>query len=723
MCSQTLSYAQQPGVRPPKDNKKTKGVVAQVGSEEEMVYLNVQDQDIRDVIIQISKATSKNFIIDDKVRGKVTIISERPMSKEEAYQAFLSALEVAGYTVVTGPGGIIKIVSLKNAARSPIPIHVDTTPYTDSFVTRLISLQNISANEMATAIKNLISPAGNLFAYPKTNTLIITDSGTNIDRLMKLIKELDQEGPQEVLEIIPIKHANAKEIAQTILDLFKSEKKTTRTTRTRRGSTPALEDMAEVSKIIADDRTNSIIVLASKRAIGKVRSIIAKMDSPIGREGKIHVYHLNHANAETLAQTLSALTSGSGNKVASKGKKGASGVSSAQLEGGINIVADETINALIITASPKDYRTLVKELIEKLDIPRRQVYLESIIMELRIEKEGEYGIKGYGGKYLGAFLPFASSFGAADPSNFANVFSSGGLLGGVISRDTINIDVPVAGGGTQTTTMPAFAAFLNLIQVYSDTNIVSTPNILTLDNEEAEISIVRKIWIPQTTNTATGLSTQSYEPQDVGLTLTITPQISKGRSVRLVINSKLENLDGAVPTTVNQPPPPTTKREIKTTVVAMDGQTVVLGGLMEDQISQTKHKVPLLGDIPILGFLFSSTKNTKKKNNLLVFITPYVIDDPSDFALITKRKIEERNRFISSNYGKRKQRAIKKMIAIHREDLLEYAPPIPTTPYPGTQNNQTPPGAQTPQTYQTPATTTYPTATQTGVPQDIDLGY
>ena len=189
---------------------------------DDMVYLNVQDQEITDVIRQISKATKRNFIIDGKVKGKVTIISEKMMTREEAYQAFLSALEVAGFTVVSGPAGMLKLVALKDAVSSPIPIHVDSTPYTDSFITRLVTMENISALDMSNAIKGLISKDGNLMAYPATNTLIITDSGTNIDRLMKIIKELDQEGPQQTVEIIPIHYADAKQVASMVLNLFES---------------------------------------------------------------------------------------------------------------------------------------------------------------------------------------------------------------------------------------------------------------------------------------------------------------------------------------------------------------------------------------------------------------------------------------------------------------------------------------------------------------------
>lgn len=704
---------------------------------DEMVYLNVQDQDIADVIRQISKATSKNFIIDDKVRGKVTIMSEKMMTKEEAYQAFLSALEVAGFTTVIGPGGIIKVVSLKDAVSSPIPIHVDSTPYTDSYVTRLIPLKNISALDMSNAIKGLISKSGNMFAYPATNTLIITDSGTNIDRLMKIIKELDQEGPQQVLEIIPINYADAKELAQTVLSLFELEAKGGAQAAAGAKRAPGaaeMSDIKDVSKIIADERTNSLIVLASKRAIDQVRDIIAKLDSPLemADTGTVHVHYLKYANAKDLAATLSAITSGKGpapaapKPAAAGGKEGAAAQAPtvAQLEGGVSIGADETTNALIITASAKDYKTLVDELIAKLDIPRRQVYLEAIIMELEVEKKGQQGATGYGGLASSSLMGFAGTNlgdmsavkGVFDPTSF---FSMPGLLGGLLSRSTVSIDIPSTSGTSTTVNLPAFAAFLNFLQTYRDFNIVSMPNILTLDNQKASIEVTRIQYAKKVSQGGTTgfLQTEPIE-MPAGLTLEITPQISEGDAVRMEIHQKLENF-------VGEPDPatgaaPKTKREITTAVMALNGQTVVLGGLMEDKTTHTKAKVPLLGDIPLLGFLFRNNSSSTTKSNLLVFVTPHVIKDPSDFGDVTKMKIEQRNTFIESNFGKRQQKSIYETIAAHRADLLAYSPQLNSNPR-GigaeiTPAASGPSSSAAPMPYQPPAPAPLPTPTSAPMP-------
>ncbi|MDO8520139.1 MAG: secretin N-terminal domain-containing protein, partial [Deltaproteobacteria bacterium] len=369
----------------------------------DLMYLNATDVDIKDMIKQISKFTGTNFLIDDKTRGKITIISEKPMTKEMAYQAFLSALEVMGYTTVATPGGLTKIVATKDAITEPLDIYKDETPYTDKFITRIIQVINISANDIASVVKTLISKEGNLFAYPATNSLIMTDTGSNIDRILKIIKELDQEGPQEVIEIIPIQHADASNVTEKVLELFQDEAsagKVGAAARKGRAGGAELEEVPSISKVITDERTNSVIVLGTKRAIIKMRSLIAQLDSPAtGVEGTIHVHYLKNANAKEIAGVLSSLVGDVGAKDADKKgdtpKRGA-----VQLEGGVKVTADEGTNALVITASAKDFQTLVSMVIDKLDIPRRQVYLEAVVMELTVNKNRTLGLGGNLGNVL-----------------------------------------------------------------------------------------------------------------------------------------------------------------------------------------------------------------------------------------------------------------------------------------------------------------------------------
>lgn len=643
---------------------------------EELVYLNVQDGEIRDIVKQISKATGRNFILDDKLRGrKITILSERAMTKGELYQTFLSALNVAGFTVVEGPGGVYKIVALNEAKNFPIPTHVDTIPITDNFITRLVTLNNVGAAEMMRAVRDMVSRGGAVNVYPQTNTLIITDSGHNIDRLMKIIKELDQEGPQQVMEIIPIHNAAAKDVAAMVNQLFEQLK-----TEEQRPKPGEPVDIAEVSKLIPDERTNAIVVLASKRALEQVRQIIAKLDRKLEgmQEGRIHVYYLKHAKAKDLASTLSTLTAGAKTAAAAAPAAGGKPATAgqpilAEFEGEIKITADETINALIITATYKDYKSLIDRVISKLDKQRRQVYLEAAIMELRITNELRYGVSGHGGAG-GSLLGFGQSFGAVQGlqgSLLAGPGAAPALLGGLISQQTVNINTISATGATQTVSIPAFSAFLDALSSTGDVNIVSTPNLLTLDNEEATIEVQSEEPIPgPQTVTATAvaqITPVTYEK--AGLSMKIKPQIGYGDSITLKIEQELSTFGDRDPV-LNAPTK--VRRKATTNVLCQDGQTIVIGGLMEDQISNNKRKIPILGDIPLLGFFFSQTRKDANKSNLLIFVTPHIVKDSTDFNEILKRKIEERNRFVEHNYGKRQQEVIRSSIRSHREDLLEF---------------------------------------------------
>lgn len=657
--------------------------VTQPLGDEEKVYLNVQDAPIKDIIKQISKATGRNFIMDEKkVRGNVTIISEKPLTREEAYQTFLSALEVAGYTTVKGPANVIKIVPTSDAAASPIPTHVDTTPYTDNFVTRLIALENISARDMAEALKQLVKRPGTIDVYDQTNTLIITDTGSNINRIMKIVKELDLEGPQQVMEIIPIRNARAPDIAKMVNDLFEREKAET----ARRGRTPApAGEMQEVKKIIADERTNSIIVIASKRAIEGVREIISRLDARLRpeEEGNFHVYYLQHAGAEEMEKVLSSICSGAGG--AAKGGAAAA----APITSSCSVKADKGTNALIIQALPKDFTTIVTKVISKLDVPRQQVYFEAVVMEMVLTKGSEYGVGGYGGAGLGgSVIGMGETLGG--PSLLGSILggtaSQGtnawpAFLGGLISSRTTDITYVGADGSTQTLTIPAFSAFISALASRGEANVISTPNLLTLDNETATMKVQTKEPTPgSTTFGASGITTAtSVNYEDAGLELEITPQITKGDMIKLHIKQKLSDFS-APRFSTNLQAPAKRERQVETHVVTENGQTVVLAGLMEDSERRNKRKIPILGDIPILGILFSRTDLSISKNNLLIFITPYIVKDSTDFSAILKRKVQERNRFLEANFSKSKVRQIRETIKMHREDLLEFKEEMGASP-------------------------------------------
>lgn len=665
---------------------------------EDGLYLNAVDTEIREIIKQISKATGKNFLIDDKVRGKVTILSEKKMTTDEAYQAFLSALEVLGFTVVNGPGDLIKIIPLKDALSNPLPIYKDDSPFTDSFITRLIPLKNVSALDIASVVKPLISKEGNLFAYPATNTLIVTDSGTNIDRLLKIIKEMDTQGPEQQMDMVLVKNASAKDIADKIQKLYIDQQGGAKRPAGKPGE---LEDIPFISKVIPDDRTNSVIVLGAKRAIPKIRELIQQLDKPLdGSQGKVHVHYLKHAEAKKMAEVLSTLTGGASAKTTpgatapgGAAKPGAAPMV-AEFEGGIKVAADESTNSLIITSTQKDYETLVGEVVNKLDIPRRQVYVEVVIMELTVDKDRNIGVSGQGGGTFDIGGHPITGFGSllgGTASGLASALNGAGAVGAV-SQETLTFTQTNANGTTSNITIPGFGYILTALESDTNVNVLSTPNLLTLDNEEAEIIVGREQPFPTgSTVTSGGNTTFNVTRQNVGIILKLTPQVNEGDMVKMKVKQEVTAVvpaSDAILTTIG---PSTTKRSVETVVVAKDQQTVVIGGLIDDKLTWTEQKIPFLGDIPLLGNLFKQKKTTKSKTNILVFLRPYIIRDATDFLKVLQKKVEERNMFIEQNYGKGQHQMIRQGIRSHAAELLEFKKDIQLDQYDYDKINAFPP--------------------------------
>lgn len=642
-----------------------------------MLMLNGVDVEIKDMIKLIANVTGKNFILNDKVRGKITIISEKPLSYDMAYQAFLSALEINGFTIVETPAGLLNIIPQKDSLQKPLDLFKDNSPVTDKFITRIIQLSNISANEISQILKPMVSKNGSLLAYPTTNSLIITDAGSNIDYLLKLLKELDQEGPQEVLEIIPIINADAKDIADKVMKIFEDESaknnQAVRRFPVRRpyGAAAEMEDVQAISKVIADERTNSIIIMGTKRSILKVKALIARLDRTVsGVEGMIHVFYLRNANAKDIADVMSNLVSDS-KKGGDKAKAAKAGEATLELQGGVKVTADENTNSLIITASPKDFTTLVEKVISKLDIVRPQIYLEAVIMALDVNKSSSFGFSGNGG--ANNFLPSSgttlSAFGALLPTASTAISSiagaSGGFAGGMFSSDSINFTL--ADGSS--VSIPAISGILQALQSDTDVNVLSTPSILTLDNEEATIQVGQEVPVQSGTTVSTGVTSFNVTREDVGIILKITPQISESDTVRLKITQEISSV---LPNPDPNLGPTFDKKSVETVVVAKNRQTIVIGGLIDDTTAIATQKVPLLGDIPVLGSLFRNRTTQKTKSNLIVFITPYVIRERGDYLAILKKKIEERNAFVNNNYGASQRKLIRNAIQNHAADLLEF---------------------------------------------------
>ncbi|MFH1728402.1 MAG: type II secretion system secretin GspD [Pseudomonadota bacterium] len=625
------------------------------------------DVDIKDVVKAVSNIVNKNFILDDSVRGKITIVGPQKLRVDEAYRAFLAALEIKGFATVI-QGKFIKIIKSREAKQSATNDNYSTWAYADLFMTTLIPIKYISASEIYSVIKGLVSKEGNVISYSPTNTLIVTDSRENIERLNKIISKLDVKGYQERLEIIPVRHAAADEIAEHLIDIFKPDNDENNKKRaTSKSKTKKTDDSFEevglasipVSQIIPYERTNSIIVLATETGIEKVKDVIKRLDVPPDNNnlsGKFHVFRLEYAKSEDLATTLTSLVSGtspsSSSNSSSKRKSAPRAPSgpnnSIAFEGDVNIVSDIPTNSLVITASPNDYRTLTK-IINQLDIWRPQVFVESIIMEISLGSG--YNIGGVTGN---AGLDSVSSFGNFFASTFGG-FESGlsdpmtltGMALGFYSNETATIDL----AGSSDITIPVVGAILRAAANSSKVNILSTPHILTTDNTEAEILVGSNVpFVSGTKYDANNNPVIQVSREDVAIKLKITPQVSSRNYVKLNVEEEVvEIIPGQDPSSIQSMGPSTSKRSAKTSVVVKDQQTVVIGGLIGDKITNTVSKIPLLGDIPLLGWLFRNSSNTKTKTNLLLFLTPYVINDTSDLSGVFFKKVQERRQFLNEN--------------------------------------------------------------------------
>lgn len=585
--------------------------------------IDFDNVDISVFIKFISELTGKNFIIDKAVRGKVTIISPTRISQEEAYKVFESVLEVHGYTTVPA-GKIIKIVSAVQARSKDIETRLREEAVTpeDRMVTQVIPLKYANPNELKKLFTPLISKSSVIVSYPPTGMLIITDVLSNIKRLFHILKVIDVEGIGEEISIIPVEYATASDMAKLLDSLFQKKASRIKKVQTR----------APSIKIIPDERTNVLIILASEHDTDRVRRLIKLLDkeTPTG-EGSIQVYYLENANAEDLANVLMSIPS----KQAAEPRKGKSPVISKEVQ----IIADKATNSLVITADRDDYLVL-EGVIKKLDIVRRMVYIEALIMEVNMKKDfdlgvqwmaGEEDIGSHDGKTIGAFG--ASNVGdniyPSIDMESATISLAKGLTLGVLGED-------ITIGGVS---FPNLGAVIRAYRTDTDIHILSTPQIMTLDNEEAEIQVAKNIpFLTRQDTSEAGFDYSNYEFKDVGVTLNIIPQISKERFVRLKITQETsqvveEESTVGLPTTL--------KRVAKTTVSVKDKHTVVIGGLIDEAMTKGISSVPCLGSIPLLGYLFKSTSRNKDKTNLFIFLTPHIIESPAEAEEMYKEKKEQ----------------------------------------------------------------------------------
>ena len=590
----------------------------------------------------ISELTGKNFVIDKGVRGKVTIISPNKISVDEAYRVFESVLEVHGFTTVPS-GNIIKIVPAASARTMSVETRLrrEALDSEDKVVTQLIPLRYAEPDELKKLFAPFISKSSVMVSYPPTRTLIVTDVQSNIKRLMGLARAIDVEGVGEEISLIPLEYASAGPLAKSLNTVF--DRRAVKKKRSAGAQT--------VTKIVADERTNSLIVVSSEDNAAKIRKLVKLLDKEAPRgQGDIHVYYLQHANAEDLTKVLTAIPS----KKKSEKNKGKAPI----LSKDARIVADPATNSLVIMANKDDYLVL-EAIIQKLDIPRMMVFIEALFMEVNVEKEFNLGVEWQGIKTFSYDGKNAGAFAGSSPSNFGTLtdIAKGALPSG-FSMGIISEAIEIAG-----VKFPNLAAVVNAYQQDRDVHILSTPQILTTDNEEAEIMVGKNV--PYQTRDETSqaeLDYSSYEYKDVGVTLKITPQISQERFVRLKIYEEVTRVvDDSVFVKGGTGRPETWKRLAQTTVIVKDANTVVIGGLIGDETTTTDYKVPCLGDLPLLGWLFKGTSKDRQKTNLFIFLTPRIIQNPAEARKIyldKKEQIERIKEGVIKMYDKPKPKPL-----------------------------------------------------------------
>jgi len=597
-----------------------------VRAEEQTWKVNLKDADIRAFITQISDITGYTFAVDPRVKGKVTIVSTTAMNKDAIYDMFLAVLGFNNATAIPGEGGVIKIIQQNDAKQTADNERFMRKLPSEQIVTRVIQVKNASATELVPILRPMVAKYGHLAAVAAANALIISDHVANIKRIVGIIEELDSPSKYE-LEVVQLQEAWVGDMVKLLEELAPSE--------LGQGKGKA---GANKYSVVADQRSNRLIMRGDEAFRAKMRELIAKLDQPSNTGGQTKVVRLKHADAEALAEMVKGLMGDiSTDKNQGKGTQGAKSEAS--------VYADEAINALVIRAEP----ALLQELeivIEQLDIRRAQVLIEAAIVEISDESRNNLGVQ------WALFNKNGTVPGVV--TNFSDqVLNMSGVLGALGAKEASS------DGKVPATALPglpdglalgvgdrsgdvSWGALVQALEGNAGANVLSTPKVITMDNQESSIIVGRNIPIITGKSTSTGAGTSdpftTIERQDVGVKLIVTPSISEGDLVRLEIEQEISDVLGS---TAGAADISTTKRQIKTNVLADNGEIIVLGGLIKDDTVTTESKVPLLGDIPWLGRLFSSSVTRVDKQNLLVFLRPTILRDKTSIANVTSNKFDE----------------------------------------------------------------------------------
>jgi general secretion pathway protein D len=687
----------------PRTSRERRGDGAQGTSGDNLVSLDFDNVDLKVFIKYVSEITGRNFVVDDKVRGRITLISPTKIRVDELERVLESLLELNGFTAVPS-GSVTKIVPLREVKQRGVETDVGRDPREitpiDRMVTHLVPLRYADINEVRNMLTPLISKDGNITAYGPSNTIILTDLASNVNRLVKIIQEVDIKVTDEQIVVVTLKFASAIDLAPQVTAAVEARLGETAAAAPGRPRAPrgvarpgvpgaAVAGPEKVFRVIADSRSNALILVAARDEMAMALDLIEKLDVrlPPGR-AQIHVYYLENALAEDLAKVLTAQAQELVRAVGQQPTPGArpptvaapappatpalpptqtgpvSGVvPTATGERKITITPDKATNTLVVTAIPEDYQALA-EVIKKLDIPRRQVYVEAAVVEISLEKTKDLGVEfrftgdpstnsseqGFGGTNFGLI-----NQAATDP------FSLSGLAIGIVEGT-------VTFGGQ---TFLNIGALLQAIQRTSDVNVLSTPHLLTTDNQEAEIIVASNIPFVTATSQTTVSTLTSIERKDVGIILRFTPQISEGNKVTLKIFEEISAIQATVTAGIDpeQVGPTTSKRTAKTTVVVDSKQTVVIGGLFRDDADAAESKVPCIGDIPLIGKLFGRIRTNTRKTNLVIFLTPHIVRTAEDIKRIKEQVGEHHQKF------KREQELEGSGVDPTKPVVLEPAPP------------------------------------------------
>lgn len=598
---------------------------------------NYKDADLSQIIQAVAEVTGKNFIIDPRVNAKVTMLSATPMSPAAFYEAFLSVLQVYGYIAVPA-GKVIKIIPNTDQRQVPandLPTNVSST--SDEIVTQIISVRNVSAAALVPILRPFIPQYGQLAAYAAGNQLIISDRASNVSRILRIVERMDQADDAPV-EVIPLHNASAADVVRTVNSLTQGV---------------GAEGGGASAKIVADERTNSILLAGEKTQRLKAKALILSMDTPLANGGDTQVRYLRYADAEKIADKLKGQATATAKAQGGPPTAGAAaGGGTSNVDASVTIWADIATNALIITAPPKIMKSLMT-VIDKLDIRRAQVQVEAIIVEVDVNKSANLGVQwlldggnslGYGVTNLPGSGTSIIDLAAAVVGVTANTGTSAATTGSLSSK-TVGTGATFALGKYNQSTGKGFAALVQALRSDGSSNIISTPSLITMNNEEAEVKVTQEI--PLITGSYSN-STQSVagntspfttiQREEVGTILKVTPHINEGNSVQLKIEQE-DSSPGAKLT--DSADISTNKRSIKTTVLIEDGGIIVLGGLMSDTVQQSEDRVPGLGAIPLIGNLFRSRSGSRQKKNLLVFIRPRILRDADATEATSEQKYNE----------------------------------------------------------------------------------